>query len=217
MRRLRHDASCHETCHTRPQPEPHRIIPLSVPRPTRAHPPSLDITLTRSLGVKGSQVQILSARPKKPQVRGHLRESRKGASLPESTGISSRRALALGGADELSDVTPRPHRRGSGAWLWADVLVRAVAEVVRPLFLGEVAAGDPAGELDGMVRPGVPLEDRASPQRCDQHRVAVAGERRLRDRAAESPRGRAAHRCGRPTTRSCSRSPSVSSREPSSE
>src|SRR5687767_2637699 len=71
--------------------------------------------------------------------------------------------------------------RASGAWLRADVLVRPVAEVVRPLGLGEVATGDPAGELDGALRPDVPGEHRTAPQRCDQYLVAVAGERCLRD------------------------------------
>ena len=65
--------------------------------------------------------------------------------------------------------------RRSGARLRADVLVRPVAEVVRPLVLGEVAAGDAARELDGMLGPGVPLEDRPSELAHDEDRLGIAG------------------------------------------
>src|SRR4051794_32699882 len=76
---------------------------------------------------------------------------------------------------------PWRHQNGSVGRLWADMLVRPAAEVLRPLLLREVAVRHPAGEIHGMVWPCVPFEDRTSPQGCDQNRLAVTGERRLRD------------------------------------
>src|ERR687897_3558263 len=62
-------------------------------------------------------------------------------------------------------------------WPRADVLVRPVAEVVGPLSMSDVAAGDATRELGGVLGPGVPLEDWSSELAHDEDRVGVIAKR----------------------------------------